>query len=34
MAELGMEISKTDFLIYGHRVEIFGPSFTEYKCLS
>ena len=35
MSELGMEISNNDSLLMGIKnKKIFGPSFTEFKCLS
>ena len=33
MAELGMGIIHNDSFFMGISIEIFGPSFTELKCL-
>ena len=34
MAELGMKISNNDSWLIGIKKESFGPSFTDFKCLS
>ena len=34
MAELGMEISNNDSWLIDIKKKSFGPSFTEFKCLS
>ena len=34
MAELGMGIIDNDSSFMSIRLERFGPSFTEFKCLS
>ena len=34
MAELGMGIINNDSRFMGIKIERFGPSFTEFKCLS
>ena len=34
MAELGTGIIKMIFDLWAYRIEQFGPSFTEFKCLS